>query len=106
AVGAVGHAAEHVAVGQTGGHEVAVVGGDQVVGVQDAVQLQACVKCLATLEVVHRCEDALDLATHALHGAGGDDALGGATGAQHHVHGVGVLGGCHGTGNVAVGDEA
>ena len=62
----------------------------------------------AGLRVVDRGQDALDLAAHGLHGAGGDDALRGAADAHHEVDGVGGggLSGRDGAGDVAVGDEA
>ena len=43
AVLAVADTAEHVAVGHAGGHEVAVIGRNQVIGGQDGVKVQACV---------------------------------------------------------------
>src|SRR5699024_6688998 len=48
---------------------------------------------------------ALDLAAHALHGAGGDDALRGAADAHEHVHGAVVAGRGDGPGHVAVHDQ-
>ena len=58
---------------------------------------------LALGVVVGRAEVALDLAAHALHGAGGDDALRGAADAHHEVDGAGVTcAACDGTGDVAV----
>src|SRR5699024_12473363 len=87
--GAVGHAAQHVAVGHAGGDEVAVLGVHQVIGGEDLGEVMAGVDGLLTLFIVLRPELAQDLATHALHGGGGDHTLRGAADAHHDVHRVG-----------------
>src|SRR5699024_1808616 len=105
---AVRHAAQHVAVGHAGGDEVAVLGVHEVVGGEDLRQVVAGVDGLLTLGVVLWPQLPQDLATHALHGGGGDDTLRGATDTHHDVHGVGgvVLGSGDRTGDVAVTDQS
>src|SRR5690625_1530981 len=75
--GVVAHAAQQVAVGDAGGGEVAVVGGDQIIGGQHALQIVAGVDGLLSFLVVLGGEPALEHAAGGLDGAGGDDALGG-----------------------------
>src|SRR5690625_3134131 len=102
--GVVAHAAQQVAVGDAGGGEVAVVGGDQIVGGQHALQIVAGVDGLLSFLVVLGGEPALEHAAGGLDGAGGDDALGGAAQPQQHVH-AGAAGGGDRAGHVPVHDE-
>ena len=99
------HTAQQVAVGDAGGREVAVVGGDQLVRGQHRVEVEAGVEGLLLLGVVGGGQAALDDAAGGLDRARGDDALGGAADAHHHVHAGVRAGGGDGAGDVAVQDE-
>ena len=95
AVRAVVHALEQLAVGDAGGHEEAVLAGDQLLGGEDGVGIEvvACVQRPLPLVVVGGPEAGLDHAAHALHRAGRDDALRRASDAEQQVDaGVGTCG--------------
>ena len=103
---AVAHAAQQLAVGDTGCGEEAVVAGDQVVGGQHTVEVVAGFQCLFTFCLVGRCQAALDDATGCLDSACCDNAFGSATGAEHQVHTSVLTAGCDSTCNVTVEDDA
>src|SRR5699024_2825941 len=72
------HAVQQVAVRDAGGHEVAVVAGDEVVGVENLVDVEACRGGGFAFGVVLGPQAALDDSAEGLDRAGGDDALGSA----------------------------
>src|SRR5699024_10227897 len=102
--GVIAHASQQVAVGDAGGGEVAVVGSDQIVGGEHPLEIVTGLDGLRALLLVLGGEPALEHATGALNGAGGDDALGGAAQSQQHVH-AGAAGGSVRAGHVPVHDE-
>src|SRR6185312_2829024 len=101
----VAHASEQVAVGDPGGGEEAVVPLDQVIGQQDGVDVVALGLGQLALLVVAGPQPALQLAPHALDGAGGQHSLGGAADAEEDVDPGSGPGGGHDPGHVAVGDQ-
>src|SRR5690625_6651569 len=72
------HSVQQVAVRDAGGYEVAVVAGDQVVGVEDLIDVEAGRGGGFAFGVVLGPQTTLDDSAEGLDGAGGDDALGGA----------------------------
>src|SRR4051794_16039411 len=82
---AVADTLEQLAVGDPGRDEEDVVAADQLVGGEYAVEVVAGVDRPLALRVVLGPQPALDVATHALHGGGGDDAFGGAADAEQKV---------------------
>src|SRR5690625_7652377 len=79
------HSVQQVAVRDAGGYEVAVVAGDQVVGVEDLIDGEAGRGGGFAFGVVRGPQTTLDDSAEGLDGAGGDDALGGAGDAHEHA---------------------
>ena len=94
-----------VPVGDPGRREEHVVGGDQVVGGEHAVQVVARIQRTAAFGVVPRRELAEDDPAQALQRARGDDALRRPPDAQHQVDPGAVPRGHDGAGHIAVGDQ-
>lgn len=69
------HAIEQIAVGDARGDEVAVVTGDEVVGVEHLVDVEAGLGGGFAFGVVLRPQSALDDSAECFDGAGGDDAF-------------------------------
>src|SRR5699024_4542386 len=79
------HSVQQVAVRDAGGYEVAVVAGDQVVGVEDLIDVEAGRGGGFAFGVVLGPQTTLDDSAEGLDGAGGGDGLGGAADAHEHV---------------------
>src|SRR5699024_9022121 len=99
------HSVEQVAVRDAGGYEVAVVAGDEVVGVEDLIDVEAGRGGGFAFGVVLGPQTTLDDSAEGLDGAGGDDALGGVAAALGHVGSRGGAAGGDGSGDITVGDE-
>src|SRR5581483_1215208 len=105
AAGVVVDALEELAVRDAGGGEEGVVGGAEIVGGEDLLEVVALVDGGLALLVVPGPQPALHLAAHALQGGGGDDAFGRAADAEEDVGARLRPRRGDGAGDVAVGDQ-
>src|SRR5699024_5031858 len=97
--------ADQLTVGDTGRGEEHVVGGDQVVGVQDTVQVVPGLDRVLPLGLVLGPQLALDGTVQTLHRTRGDDALRGTADPQQQIHTGSRTRRHDGTGHITVLDE-